>query len=123
MDYMVGDTLKQLADDGLADSTIVFFWGDHGRGLSRAKRWVYDSGTRVPLLIRWPGQLAAGSVTDRLVSLMDLGPTVLSLAGLTPPRHMQAQAFLGLSRGEGARIRLHGARSHGRDLRHHPLGA
>jgi len=95
MDYMVADTLKQLEDDGLADSTIVFFWGDHGRGLTRAKRWVYDSGTRVPLIVRWPGQLAAGSVTDRMVSLMDLGPTVLSMAGLKPPGYMQGQAFLG----------------------------
>ena len=95
MDYMVGDTLQQLEDDGLADSTIVLFWGDHGRGLTRAKRWVYDSGTRVPLIIRWPGQLANGSVTDRLVSLMDLGPTALSMAGVAPPPHMQGKAFLG----------------------------
>lgn len=95
MDYMVGDTLKQLEEDGLADSTIVFFWGDHGRGLPRAKRWVYDSGTLVPLIVRWPGQIKPGTVTDRLVSLMDLGPTAMSLAGLNAPAYMQGQAFLG----------------------------
>jgi len=95
MDYMVGDTLRQLEEDGLADSTIVFFWGDHGRGLPRAKRWVYDSGTRVPLIVRWPGQIAPGTVTDRLVSLMDLGPTAISLAGVPVPRHMHGQAFMG----------------------------
>lgn len=95
LDHLVGDVLKQLDDDGLAQNTIVFFWGDHGRGLTRGKRWVYDSGTRVPLLVRWPGQLKPGAATSRLVSLMDLGPTVLSLAGIPTPKAMHAQAFLG----------------------------
>ena len=95
MDKVMGGYLKQLEDDGLAENTVVFFWGDHGDGLTRAKRWVYDTGTKVPLLIRWPGQLKPGSVSDRLVSLMDLGPTALSLAGIPAPAHMQAQAFLG----------------------------
>ena len=95
MDKVMGGYLKQLEEDGLAENTIVFFWGDHGDGLTRAKRWVYDTGTKVPLLVRWPGQLKPGSVTDRMVSLMDLGPTALSLAGLPAPAHMQAQAFLG----------------------------
>jgi len=95
MDKVMGGYLKQLADDGLADSTIVFFWGDHGDGMTRCKRWVYDSGTRVPLIVRWPGQIKPGSVTDRMVSLLDLGPTALSLAGVKPPAHMHGQAFLG----------------------------
>jgi uncharacterized sulfatase len=95
LDYQITRLLRQLEEDGLADNTIVFFWGDHGRGLTRGKRWVYDSGTRVPLMIRWPGRIKPGTVEDRVVSLMDLGPTVLSLAGIRPPAHMQAQAFLG----------------------------
>jgi uncharacterized sulfatase len=95
LDHLVGDVLKQLEEDGLAQNTIVFFWGDHGRGLTRGKRWVYDSGIRVPLLVRWPGALKPGASTGRLVSLMDLGPTVLSLAGIPTPRHMHASAFLG----------------------------
>ncbi len=95
MDYQVAALLKQLEDDGLADNTIVFFWGDHGRGLPRAKRWVYDSGIRVPLIVRWPGKLQAGMVSDDPVSLIDLGPTVLSIAGVKVPAHMQGQAFLG----------------------------
>ena len=57
MDMQVAEILKQLEDDGLADDTIVFFWGDHGRGLPRAKRWIYDSGIHVPLAVRWPGVL------------------------------------------------------------------
>ena len=95
MDYIVADLLKQLEEDGLAENTIVMFWGDHGRGLPRSKRFVYDSGLRVPLIVRWPGKIKAGSVNDDLVCLFDLGPTVLSLAGIPIPAHMQAQAILG----------------------------
>lgn len=95
MDNQVGKILKQLDDDGLAENTIVFFWGDHGRGLPRGKRWLYDSGTHVPLLIRWPGKLKPGSTDDQLVSFIDLAPTVLSLAGVEIPKHFQGQAFLG----------------------------
>lgn len=95
LDYQVEKLLKQLEEDGLADNTIVFFWGDHGRGLTRGKRWVYDSGISVPLIVRWPGKIKPGTVDDRMVSLMDLGPTVLSLAGVKIPEHMQGQAFLG----------------------------
>ena len=98
MDGQVGAILQQLEDDGLADRTIVFFWGDHGRGLPRAKRFPYDSGLRVPLMVRWPGTIAPGSVVGDLVSLMDLGPTVLSLAGVPVPAHMQGRPFLGAAR-------------------------
>ena len=95
MDGQVKAILQQLQDDGLADRTVVFFWGDHGRGLPRAKRFVYDAGLRVPLIVRWPGSIAPGSVVPDLVSLMDLGPTVLSLAGVPVPDHLQGRAFLG----------------------------
>jgi len=107
MDKQFREILDQLETDGLAEDTIVFFWGDHGRGLPRAKRWIYDSGTRVPLIIHIPDKycrlampvdppaVSGGMVTDRLVSFVDLGPTVLSLAGVLPPDHIQSQAFLG----------------------------
>ncbi|MCW8130344.1 MAG: sulfatase-like hydrolase/transferase [Planctomycetota bacterium] len=94
-DRRLGEVLKQLEEDGLAEHTIVFIWSDHGEGLPRAKRWPYDQGIRIPLIVRWPGGLKAGSVSDELVSLIDLGPTVLSLCGVTAPRHMQGQPFLG----------------------------
>ncbi|HEU0173814.1 MAG TPA: sulfatase-like hydrolase/transferase [Blastocatellia bacterium] len=95
MDYIVADLLKQLEEDGLTENTVVFFWGDHGRGLPRSKRFVYDSGLRVPLIARWPGQIQPGATNDDLVCLFDLGPTALSLAGAPIPTHMQAQAILG----------------------------
>ena len=102
LDQQVGDILDQLEEDGLAEETIVVFWGDHGDGLPRAKRWLYDSGLRVPLIVRVPesyrdraGLGAPGSADDQLVSLMDLGPTMLSLAGVEVPQHMHGRAFLG----------------------------
>jgi uncharacterized sulfatase len=94
-DKRVGRILEELKADGLAESTIVFFWGDHGRGLPRHKRWIYDSGIHVPLIVRWPGKLQPGSVSDELVASVDLAPTVLSLAGVEIPKHFQGQAFLG----------------------------
>ena len=93
-DRELGEWLKQLEEDGLADNTIVVHWSDHGP-LPRGKRWPYDSGIRIPMIVRWPGGLEPGSVSDRLVSTVDLGPTVLSLAQLPIPRHMQGKAFLG----------------------------
>jgi uncharacterized sulfatase len=94
-DYRVGDILKRLDEQGLSDNTIVFLFADHGRGMPRAKRWLYDSGIRVPLVVRWPGRLEAGTVNDNLVSFVDFAPTVLSLAGAPVPTRFQGQVFLG----------------------------
>ena len=94
-DVWVGRLLDELEEDGLADNTIVFLWSDHGEGLPRAKRWPYDAGIRVPLIVRWPDTLEPGSVNEQLVSMVDLGPTVLSLTGVDIPAHMQGQAFVG----------------------------
>jgi N-sulfoglucosamine sulfohydrolase len=107
MDKQVGDVLKQLEDEGLADNTIVWFWGDHGRGLPRGKRWIYDSGLRIPLIIRVPEKLRKlaipgnpdlvkpGTVNNDLVAFIDFAPTMLSLAGVKIPEHIQGRAFLG----------------------------
>lgn len=94
-DNLIGNILKDLADDGLADNTIVIFFGDHGDGLPRSKRWVYDSGTHVPFIVRWPGKLQPGSTNDELVAFVDLAPTMLNLAGVEIPQHLQGRAFLG----------------------------
>jgi uncharacterized sulfatase len=95
MDHLVGDVLKLIDARGWANNTVVFFFGDHGWGLPRGKRWPYDSGTRVPLLVRWPGQVQPGSVRDDLTCFLDLGPTVLSLAGVDKPARMQGRVMLG----------------------------
>ena len=101
MDRWVGEHLQALEDAGEADNTIVVYWSDHGVGLPRAKRWLYDSGMHVPLIVRIPekyrvdGQGTPGTVSDQLVSLIDLGPTTLNLAGSKMPERVHGQAFLG----------------------------
>ena len=118
MDAWAGDLIRQLKEDGLYENTIIMYWSDHGVGLPRAKRWLYDSGTRVPLIVRIPealrekGQGKPGDVTDQLVSSIDYGPSVLNLAGIEIPSHVQGKAFLGKNLGTprefvfGARDRM-----------------
>ena len=100
LDSVVGAVLSELEQEGELDNTIIFFWGDHGDGLPRSKRWLYDSGTNIPLIIKYPGKYKAGTVDDRLISSIDFGPTVLSLAGVPVPAHMQGIPFLGDQMGE-----------------------
>lgn len=103
MDSQVGRILSQLEEDGLTDDTIVFYYGDHGPGMPRGKRWPYNSGLHVPLIVhvpeKWkhlaPKQYAPGGKSDRLVGFIDLAPTVLSLIGIEPPEPMQGHAIMG----------------------------
>ncbi|MGV3723471.1 MAG: sulfatase-like hydrolase/transferase [Actinomycetota bacterium] len=103
MDSQVGEKLKELQEAGLADNTIVFFYSDHGSGMPRSKRWPYNSGLRVPMLIHFPAKhrglapkdYAGGGTTKRLVSFVDFAPTLLSLVGVQPPAHYQGHAFAG----------------------------
>lgn len=95
LDAEIGEKLKQLEDAGLLDNTIIFFWSDHGGPLLRQKRAVGNTGLPVPLIVRFPDKRNAGTVNHDLVLLMDLGPTVLSLAGIKPPEYMDGKAFLG----------------------------
>ena len=95
MDLYVGQKLKMLEDQGILDSTIVVFWSDHGGMLPRQKREAYTSGLKVPVIIRFPDKMLAGTRVDELVSLMDLGPTMLSLVGIDKPEHMQAKVVAG----------------------------
>jgi len=101
MDYQAADVLAQLEADGLAEDTIVFFFGDNGAGMPGCKKWVWESGLHVPLLVRFPQRFArwtpapSGGVCDRMVSFVDFAPTVLSLAGVSLPAHLQGTAFLG----------------------------
>ena len=103
MDQQMGKLLRQLDEDGLADSTIVFYYGDHGSGMPRSKRWPFDSGLRVPLLVHVPAKYramaprgySAGGVSEQLVSFVDLAPTVIRLAGALQPANMQGTPFAG----------------------------
>ncbi len=101
MDTQIGRRLEELEESGLAEDTIVFYYGDHGGVLARSKRYLFDSGTRVPMIVRFPEKwqhlapASRGSRFDRPVSFVDLAPTVLSLAGVEVPNYMQGHAFLG----------------------------
>jgi N-sulfoglucosamine sulfohydrolase len=102
MDAWVGEVLEELEASGEADNTIVFYYGDHGGVYPRSKRFVYDTGTRVPLVVRipekykeiWPA-VGPGSEVNRPVSFVDLAPAVLSLAEIEIPGFMQGEPFLG----------------------------
>jgi uncharacterized sulfatase len=98
VDYDVGDVLAYLEKHELAGRTVLIFFGDHGRGMPRFKRWCYDTGTHVPLVVRWPGQITPGTVRDDLVAFVDLPATVLSLAGAPIPAAFDGQPFLGPNR-------------------------
>ncbi len=100
LDRQVAKVLARLEDEGLADNTIVLYFGDHGRPHLRAKQWLYEGGIRIPLLARWPGHIEPGVVNEDLVSAIDFAPTSLTLAGIEPPDHMDGQVFLGPNAGK-----------------------
>lgn len=103
MDLECGRALDELEKAGIADDTIVLYWGDHGSGMPRNKRWPYNSGLHVPMMVhvpeKWqhlaPEEYASGGTSDRLVGFIDLAPTMLSLIEQEPPEWMQGHAFAG----------------------------
>jgi len=102
-DASAGARLKELETAGLAADTIVFYYADHGSGMPRNKRWPCNSGLQVPMVVyfppNWkhlaPKEYGAGVKSDRLVSFVDLAPTLLSIIGVQPPEWMQGHAFAG----------------------------
>lgn len=109
MDYQVGQILAQLEEDGLLEKTIIFWYPDHGGPLPRMKRLCYDSGLKVPMIIRFPGAQHAGKIDDRLISFIDFLPTLLSLCGVEPPTYLDGRAFLGKYRAKEDRTYIHAA--------------
>lgn len=107
LDTGVGAVMRLLEDRGLADSTLVIFMGDNGEALLRGKGTLLDRGTHVPLLVRWPGKVEAGSVSEALVSGVDLAPTLLEAAGLDALPEMTGTSFLPELLGEEFQGRRH----------------
>lgn len=101
MDRHVGQIVERLKQDGLADDTVIFFFGDNGRLEARGIHWCYDTGLHVPLIIRWPKnppsppQIKPGAETGDVISLLDLTATTLWIAGVSRPVGMQSRIFLG----------------------------
>jgi N-sulfoglucosamine sulfohydrolase len=99
MDKQIGQVLKALKEDGLTDNTIVIWTTDHGDALPRAKREIYDSGIKVPLIVHWPEKyrpksLQPGSKKSQLISFVDLAPSILAMAGANIPTFIQGKPYL-----------------------------
>jgi N-sulfoglucosamine sulfohydrolase len=92
--------LSELDQRGLAQNTIVVFMGDNGASQFRGKGTLYEYGVRVPLIVRWPGEVKAGAVSKELISGEDLAPTLLEACGQKPLKEMTGRSFLSLLRGE-----------------------
>ncbi len=95
MDEYVGDILKRVEKEGIADNTVIIFSSDHGRCMVRDKQFIYDGGIKVPLLMRWPAEFKPGSVNKQLVSLIDVSASVLQLAGVKIPKHIEGNPLTG----------------------------
>jgi len=105
MDRWIGERFKELRDANLLENTVVMFFSDHGVGLPRGKRSCFDTGLRVPLIVRYPDGRAAGHRDSRVVSFIDFGPSVLSLAGIEPDARLDGTPFLGRYSSERADYR------------------
>lgn len=99
MDALVGDIFQKLKKDNLLENTIIIWTTDHGNGLPRAKRELYDSGIKVPMVIYFPPayrpkNMEVGSIDEQLISFVDLAPTILSFAKAPIPANMQGRNFI-----------------------------
>lgn len=116
-DADAGLRLKELEEAGLTEETIIFYYGDHGTGMPGGKRWPSNLGLRVPVVVyfpeKWrhlaPKEYQSGGVSERLISFVDLAPTLLSIAGISPPSWMQGYAFAGKYQSKPKKY-LHGLR-------------
>ena len=101
LDRKIGLVLAQLESDGLADSTVIYFFGDHGESHVRGKQFCYEEGLHIPLIVHWPKnfpapkQITAGKVDDRLIEAIDFAPTMLDIAGANKPEKMQGRVMFG----------------------------
>ncbi len=91
LDTEVGVALRWLEKEGIAENTIVLYFGDNGHPHVRGKQWLYEGGIHIPMMIRWPKHIQAGTVIEDLVSTVDLAPTFLALAGIDVPSYLQGQ--------------------------------
>lgn len=112
MDKLVQQHIEAVRDAGLLDNTIIIWYSDNGGPMPRQKRELYESGSNVPFMVRFPDGQMAGTVDNRLLMFADIPATILSLAGVETPEYMHGIPFLGKYEGEkrdyvyGARDRL-----------------
>ncbi len=102
LDTLIGDLLEVLEKSGKADNTLVFYLGDHGVDMLRGKRTSYEGGTRIPLIARWPDRAKSGIVSNELVSLVDLMPTVIEATEAKPVANLAGRSLMPLLEGKSS---------------------
>ena len=112
MDSAMGRLLASLESLDLEEETIIIFTSDNGgfagvsdcRPLRESKGHLYEGGIRVPMIVRWPGQVSAGTVSHEPVVSMDFYPTFLELAGLKPSgdKRLDGESLVSLFKGSGS---------------------
>jgi len=105
LDKYVGLVMRELDRQGIADETMLVFMSDNGRPFPRDKTTIYDSGIRTPFIVRWPNKVKKRGVTKSLVSMIDIAPTFLSVAGVTPGPTFQGVSFLPILKDPESKIR------------------
>jgi len=96
MDRNIGQVMNMLREKGKLDNTLFFFMSDNGKPFTRAKGTLYDEGIKTPFIVSWPGRVARKSVSDALVSMIDLAPTILEAAGVQKSEQMYGKSLLPL---------------------------
>lgn len=107
LDRSVAEVIDVLRKRDLLDSTLIVFAGDNGAALPHGKGSLYDPGSNVPLIVRWPGVVKPGGDSRALLSAEDIAPTLLEAAGVAPPSRMSGVGFLALLKGERHTPRKH----------------
>jgi len=105
LDTLIGNLLRAIEESGKADNTIIAYFGDHGADMLRGKRTSYEGGTRVPLIVKWPGHAKANHISTELVSLIDLAPTLLEAAGAEAIPDLPGRSLMPLLKGEATEWR------------------
>lgn len=95
LDHQIGEVIEQLKAEGLYENSIIFFYGDHGGPFPRYKRALYETGIKVPLIVKFAEKNKAGSINDDFISFIDFAPSILSLANIKPSNIMQGKAQFG----------------------------
>jgi N-sulfoglucosamine sulfohydrolase len=112
LDENIGRVLAELDAQGVASNTLVIFMADNGRPFPRCKTTVYDSGIKMPFIVRWPGKIKAATRCESLISSVDIAPTLLELAGVPEPATFQGRSFAKLFTEPAAKIREHAFAEH-----------
>ena len=104
MDKQMGEIIDKLKDQGLYDNTYIFFYSDHGGPFPRHKRAIYDTGSKVPLVIKFPKIIKVKEKRNYdFLNFIDFAPTILSIVGLEIPKVYQGIAFLGSKKSKNKR--------------------